>query len=82
MSSILCSNARTLVAQLLTASEQNSEDPGLNPGWIAMSFFIATIRYIVASITVIEAHFPRKTLATHRFPHPSLTCLTAYSVKE
>ena len=28
-----------LVAQLARASDQNSEDPGSNPGWISMSFF-------------------------------------------
>ena len=28
-----------LVAQLVRASDRNSEDPGSNPGWISMSFF-------------------------------------------
>ena len=36
--SILSSNARAPVAQLVRASDRNSEDPGLNPGWISMSF--------------------------------------------
>ena len=27
------------LAQLVRASDQSSEDPGLNPGWISMSFF-------------------------------------------
>ena len=39
MPSILCSNARAPVAQLVRASDRNSEDPGSNPGWISMSFF-------------------------------------------
>ena len=38
MPSILCSNARPPVAQLVRASDRNSEDPGLNPGWNSMSF--------------------------------------------
>ena len=37
--SMLCSNARAPVAQLVRASDWNSEDPGSNPGWISMSFF-------------------------------------------
>ena len=32
--SILCSNARAPVAQLVRASAWNSEDPGSYPGWI------------------------------------------------
>ena len=39
MPSILCSNTRAPVAQLVRASDRNSEDPGSNPGWISMSFF-------------------------------------------
>ena len=39
MPSILCSTARAPVAQLVRASDRNSEDPGSNPGWISMSFF-------------------------------------------
>ena len=39
MPSILCLNARTPVAQFVTASGWNSDDPGSNPGWITMSFF-------------------------------------------
>ena len=35
--SILCSTAKAPVAQLLGASDQNSEDPGLNSGWISVS---------------------------------------------
>ena len=31
---------RAPVAQLVRASNQGSEDPGSNPGWISMSFFI------------------------------------------
>ena len=37
--SILCSNPRAPVAQLVRTSDYNSEDPGSNPGWISMSFF-------------------------------------------
>ena len=36
--SILCSNARAPVAQLVRASDQNLEDPGSNPGWISCLF--------------------------------------------
>ena len=50
MLSILCSNARAPVAQLVRASDRNSEDPGLNPGWISMSFF-TTIKPVVDSLT-------------------------------
>ena len=39
MGSILHSNARAPVAQLVRASDQSSEDPSLNRGWITMSFF-------------------------------------------
>ena len=46
MPSILCSNARAPVAQLVRASDRQSEDPGSNPGWISMSFFAKS--YIVA----------------------------------
>ena len=38
--SILCSNARPPVAQLVRTSDRHSEDPGSNPGWISMSFFL------------------------------------------
>ena len=34
-------NARAPVAQLVRAFDQNSEDPGSNPVWISMSFFLA-----------------------------------------
>ena len=37
MSSITCSNTRAVVAQLVRASDQHSEGPGLNPEWIGMS---------------------------------------------
>ena len=40
MPSILWSNAIAPVAQLVRASDRNSEDSGLNPGWISMSFFL------------------------------------------
>ena len=30
---------RVPVSQLVRVSDWNSEDPGLNPGWISMSFF-------------------------------------------
>ena len=39
MPSILCSNARAPVAQLVRASDWNSVDLGSNPGWISMSLF-------------------------------------------
>ena len=39
MSSILYSNARAPVSQLVRASGRSSEDPGSNPGWISISFF-------------------------------------------
>ena len=38
MDKCLCSNARAPVAQLVRASDQNSEDPGSNSGWNSMSF--------------------------------------------
>ena len=43
MPSILCSNARAPVAQLVRASDWNSEDPGSNPGRISMSFFTINV---------------------------------------
>ena len=33
------SHVRAPVAQLVRASDQNSEDPGSNPGWISSYFF-------------------------------------------
>ena len=37
---ILCSNARAPVVQLVRASDRNSEDPGWNPGWISMNMYV------------------------------------------
>ena len=39
MPSILCSNHRILVAELVRACDQNSEGPGSNPGWICCLLF-------------------------------------------
>ena len=38
--SILCSNARAPVAQLVRTSCEHSEDTGLSLGWIAMFFIL------------------------------------------
>ena len=46
MPSIFCSNARAPVAQLVRTSDQNSEDPGSNPGWInVFSRIVGSLRF-------------------------------------
>ena len=53
MPSILCSNARAPVAQLVRASDRSSEGPGSNPGWISMSFFLPQHRSFYSTCTQI-----------------------------
>ena len=53
MPSILCSNARAPVVQLVRASDRSSEGPGSNPGWISMSFFLPQHRSFYSTCTQI-----------------------------
>ena len=50
MPSILCCNARAPAAQLVRASDWNSQDPGSNPGWISMPF-ITIIQFLQVKYT-------------------------------
>ena len=56
MPSILCSNARAPVAQLVRASDRNLEDPGSNPGWISMSFFLPSFNSANKKTLSISEH--------------------------
>ena len=44
-SSIICSHARALVAQLVRASDWNLEHPGSNPGWIQRFLFFSKLYF-------------------------------------
>ena len=67
MPSILCSNARAPVAQLVKASDHSLEDPGSNPGWISMPtlsaqlhrLYICSIDNLVASL-IVCMQYPQK----------------------
>ena len=59
MPSILCSNARAPVAQLVRASDQHSEDPSPNPGWISTSAFLFLFKWCPAVNLPLFCH-PRR----------------------
>ena len=77
---ILCSNARAPVAQLVRASDRHSEDPGSNPGWISMPFFIVYIVTVLTSLilSIYTAWQVTYTVQFHGTPFLSLphTCST------
>ena len=66
------------MARLVRASDQHSEDPGSNPGWISMSFFIFAYTH-TPSLTHAHSHILTHTPLTHphshtpSLPHPSHT---------
>ena len=71
-------SARAPVARLVRVSDQHSEDPGSNPDWISMSFFILHILIHPHSYTFTHTpltyphthpHMPSHTL-THTLTHP------------
>ena len=60
------SHARAPVAQLVRASDWNSEDPGPNPGWISMSFSPTILH--VALLTTLCFNFHNLYRTSYSFP--------------
>ena len=50
-------NARAPVAQLVGVSDQNSEGPSSNPGWISMSIFLFLIHILVQMMSSSKLTF-------------------------
>ena len=65
------------VARLVRASDQHSEDPGSNPGWISMSFFIFAYTH-TPSLTHAHSHTPHTPSLTH--PHHTLTLTSSHTL--